>query len=129
MPLCISTRSKLPSQAWTNSHHVGGLAAEVLSAQKPLVRCRPLHAATAESRGKAKKCAEFLQPYRQRPETCTALARRLVSGALGVKLSTARQERAEERRLITIAREKKRQAALHKEAAWDGSLGQPLGDT
>ncbi|XP_037962570.2 coiled-coil domain-containing protein R3HCC1L isoform X2 [Plutella xylostella] len=105
------------------------IAAEVLSAQKPLVRCRPLHAATAESRGKAKKCAEFLQPYRQRPETCTALARRLVSGALGVKLSTARQERAEERRLITIAREKKRQAALHKEAAWDGSLGQPLGDT
>ncbi|KAG7294736.1 hypothetical protein JYU34_022904 [Plutella xylostella] len=102
---------------------------EVLSAQKPLVRCRPRHAATAESRGKAKKCAEFLQPYRQRPETCTALARRLVSGALGVKLSTARQERAEERRLITIAREKKRQAALHKEAAWDGSLGQPLGDT
>ncbi|KAJ0172094.1 hypothetical protein K1T71_012067 [Dendrolimus kikuchii] len=98
------------------------IAAEVLSAQRPLVRCRPLHAATLESRNKAKKCAEFLQPYRQRPETCTALARRLVSGALGVKLSTARQERAEERRLITIAREKKRQAALHKEAAWDGSL-------
>ncbi|KOB76746.1 Growth inhibition and differentiation-related protein 88-like protein, partial [Operophtera brumata] len=59
--------------------------------------CRPLHAATLESRNKAKKSAEFLQPYRQRPETCTALARRLVSGALGVKLSTARQERAEER--------------------------------
>ncbi|XP_049885640.1 uncharacterized protein LOC126380333 isoform X2 [Pectinophora gossypiella] len=98
------------------------IAAEVLSTQRQLARCRPLHAATLESRNKAKKCAEFLQPYRQRPETCTALARRLVSGALGVKLSTARQERAEERRLITIAREKKRQAALHKEAAWDGSL-------
>ncbi|XP_013139751.1 PREDICTED: uncharacterized protein LOC106104290 isoform X1 [Papilio polytes] len=98
------------------------IAAEVLSTQRPLARCRPLHAATLESRNKAKKCAEFLQPYRQRPETCTALARRLVSGALGVRLSTARQERAEERRLITIAREKKRQAALHKEAAWDGSL-------
>lgn len=39
-------------------------AAEVLSAQRPLVRCRPLHAATLESRNKAKKCAEFLQPYR-----------------------------------------------------------------
>lgn len=106
------------------------IAAEVLSTQRPLVRCRPLHAATLESRNKAKKCAEFLQPYRQRPETCTALARRLVSGALGVKLSTARQERAEERRLITIAREKKRQAALHKEAAWDGSLAnQSVADT
>ncbi|VVC96895.1 unnamed protein product [Leptidea sinapis] len=98
------------------------IAAEALSMQRPLVRCRPLHAATLESRNKAKKCAEFLQPYRQRPETCTALARRLVSGALGVRLSTARQERAEERRLISLAREKKRQAALHKEAAWDGSL-------
>ncbi|XP_030020721.1 uncharacterized protein LOC115440520 isoform X1 [Manduca sexta] len=98
------------------------IAAEVLSTQRTLAKCRPLHAATLESRNKAKKCAEFLQPYRQRPETCTALARRLVSGALGVRLTTARQERAEERRLITRAREKKRQAALHKEAAWDGSL-------
>lgn len=98
------------------------IAAEVLSTRRSLARCRPLHAATLESRNKAKKCAEFLQPYRQRPETCTALARRLVSGALGVRLSTARQERAEERRLITLAREKKRQAAMHKEAAWDGSL-------
>ncbi|XP_053616040.2 uncharacterized protein LOC128678481 [Plodia interpunctella] len=105
------------------------IAAEVLSAQRPLVRCRPLHAATLESRNKAKKCAEYLQPYRQRPETCTALARRLVSGALGVRLSTARQERDEERRIITKAREKKRQAALHKEAAWDGSLAnQSLAD-
>lgn len=98
------------------------IAAEVMLSDRPLVRCRPLHAATLESRNKAKKCAEFLQPYRQRPETCTALARRLVSGALGVKLSTAREERDEERRLITRAREKKRQAALHKEAAWEGSL-------
>ncbi|XP_069361758.1 R3H and coiled-coil domain-containing protein 1 isoform X1 [Maniola hyperantus] len=98
------------------------IAAEVLAAPRSLGRVRPLHAATLESRNKAKKCAEFLQPYRQRPETCTALARRLVSGALGVRLSTAQQERAEERRLITRAREKKRQAALHKEAAWDGSL-------
>ncbi|XP_045779430.1 coiled-coil domain-containing protein R3HCC1L isoform X1 [Maniola jurtina] len=98
------------------------IAAEALSAPRSLGRVRPLHAATLESRNKAKKCAEFLQPYRQRPETCTALARRLVSGALGVRLSTAQQERAEERRLITRAREKKRQAALHKEAAWDGSL-------
>ncbi|XP_039760278.1 R3H and coiled-coil domain-containing protein 1 [Pararge aegeria] len=98
------------------------IAAEVLAAPRSLARCRPLHAATLESRNKAKKCAEFLQPYRQRPETCTALARRLVSGALGVRLSTAPQERAEERRLLSRAREKKRQAALHKEAAWDGSL-------
>ncbi|KAM3962143.1 LOW QUALITY PROTEIN: uncharacterized protein ACR2FA_003828 [Aphomia sociella] len=105
------------------------IAAEVVASQRPMVKCRPLHAATLESRNKAKKCAEYLQPYRQRPETCTALARRLVSGALGVRLSTARQERDEERRLITLAREKKRQAALHKEAAWDGSLAnQSLAD-
>lgn len=98
------------------------IASEVLATQRTLAKCRPLHAATLESRNKAKKCAEFLQPYRQRPETCTALARRLVSTALGVRLSTARQERAEETKLLTRAREKKRQAALHKEAAWDGSL-------
>lgn len=29
-----------------------------------------------------RKCSNSLQPYRQRPETCAALARRLVSGKL-----------------------------------------------
>jgi len=71
----------------------------------PFVKLKPLAAATLESRLKAKKAgATSLQPYRQRPETCTALARRLVSGALGVKLPTAPEERENERRVLREAK-------------------------
>lgn len=70
----------------------------------PFVRLKPLTQATPESRAKAKKCALHLQPYRQRPETCAALARRLVTGALGVRLSTAREELENERRVLREAK-------------------------
>jgi hypothetical protein len=53
---------------------------------------------------KARRSAEFLQPYRARPETCAALARRLVTGALGVRLNTTREEREAERKLLNEAR-------------------------
>ena len=53
---------------------------------------------------KARRSAEFLQPYRARPETCVALARRLVGGALGVRLHTTREEREAERKLLKEAR-------------------------
>ncbi|KAH8302282.1 hypothetical protein KR044_004794 [Drosophila immigrans] len=81
------------------------IAAEVLTMGHPFVKLKPLAAATLESRLKAKKAgATSLQPYRQRPETCTALARRLVSGALGVKLPTAPEERENERRVLREAK-------------------------
>lgn len=82
-------------------------AAEVLTMGHPFVKLKPLAEATLESRLKAKKAgATSLQPYRQRPETCTALARRLVSGALGVKLPTAPEERENERRVLREAKGK-----------------------
>lgn len=79
-------------------------AAEVLAAHHPFVKTRPLHEATHESRMKARRSAEFLQPYRVRPETCPALARRLVTGALGVRLNTTREEREAERKILSEAR-------------------------
>ena len=70
----------------------------------PFVKLKPLTQSTEQSRSRAKKSALFLQPYRQRPETCAALARRLVTGALGVRLSTAREEREIERRVLKEAK-------------------------
>lgn len=70
------------------------------------MKTRPLSEATALSKTKARKTAEFLQPYRNRPETCAALARRLVTGALGVKLATARQEREHEKNVLREAKGK-----------------------
>lgn len=79
-------------------------AAEVLSTSHPFVLLKPLSEATAESRSRAKKCAGSLQPFRQRPETCAALARRLVSGALGVRLKTTPEEIENEKRVLREAK-------------------------
>uniref|UniRef100_A0A336LSR5 CSON015420 protein n=2 Tax=Culicoides sonorensis TaxID=179676 RepID=A0A336LSR5_CULSO len=95
------------------------IAAEVLSTNHAFVKLKPLKEATAESRNKAKKCSTSLQPYRQRPETCAALARRLVTGALGVRLKTAREERENERRILNEARERKLLAAKQSDEIWE----------
>ncbi|XP_017138096.1 R3H and coiled-coil domain-containing protein 1 [Drosophila miranda] len=96
------------------------IAAEVLTMGHPFVKLKPLAEATLESRVKAKKAgAVSLQPYRQRPETCTALARRLVSGALGVKLATAPEERENERRVLREAKERKLLAAKQRDEVWE----------
>lgn len=79
-------------------------AERVLNTSHAFVKLKPLTKATAESRARAKKNSLFLQPYRQRPETCAALARRLVTGALGVRLSSAREEREIERRVLKEAK-------------------------
>ncbi|CAD1473357.1 unnamed protein product, partial [Heterotrigona itama] len=95
---------------WVDDTHCLGVfssplvAAEVLASDHPFVKTRPLSEATALSKTKAKRSAEFLQPYRSRPETCAALARRLVTGALGVKLATARQEREHEKNILREAK-------------------------
>lgn len=77
-----------------------------MASDHPFVKTRPLSEATALSKTKARRSAEFLQPYRSRPETCAALARRLVTGALGVKLATARQEREHEKNILREAKGK-----------------------
>lgn len=82
------------------------LAAEVLASDHPFVKTRPLSEATPLSRSKAQKSSEFLQPYRARPETCAALARRLVTKSLGVRLATARQEREQEKIVLREAKGK-----------------------
>ncbi|XP_073841384.1 coiled-coil domain-containing protein R3HCC1L-like [Musca autumnalis] len=95
------------------------IAAEVLTMGHPFVVLKPLAEATLESRVKAKKCAASLQPYRPRPETCAALARRLVTGALGVRLKTAAAERENEKRVLREAKERKLLAAKQRDEAWE----------
>ncbi|KAG5345005.1 R3HCL protein, partial [Acromyrmex heyeri] len=113
---------------WVDDTHCLGVfsspfvAAQVLASNHPFVKTRPLSEATALSKTKARRSAEFLQPYRNRPETCAALARRLVTGALGVKLATARQEREHEKNILREAKEKKRLANKQREDVWEGII-------
>lgn len=113
---------------WVDDTHCLGVfssplvAAEVLASDHPVVKTRPLSEATALSKTKARRSSEFLQPYRNRPETCAALARRLVTGALGVKLATARQEREREKIVLREAKEKKKLANKQRDDAWEGVI-------
>ncbi|XP_033208229.1 coiled-coil domain-containing protein R3HCC1L isoform X2 [Belonocnema kinseyi] len=115
---------------WVDDTHCLGVfssprvAAEVLASDHPFVKTRPLSEATALSKTKARKGSEFLQPYRNRPETCAALARRLVTGALGVRLATARQEREREKIVLREAKEKKKLANKQRDDAWEGVIGE-----
>ncbi|XP_059474482.1 coiled-coil domain-containing protein R3HCC1L, partial [Neocloeon triangulifer] len=98
------------------------IAAEVLSMNHNLFSVRPLSQASAESKSKAKKCPQTLRPYRPRPETCSAMAKRLVSSALGVRLTTTKEEREKEKNLLKEAREKKRLAVKQSQDAWEGTI-------
>ncbi|XP_074100447.1 uncharacterized protein LOC141528339 isoform X1 [Cotesia typhae] len=115
---------------WVDDTHCLGVfssplvAAEVLASDHAFVKTRPLSEATALSKTKVKRSAEFLQPYRSRPETCAALARRLVTGALGVRLATARQEREHEKIVLREAKERRRLAAKQREDIWEGIIAQ-----
>lgn len=95
------------------------IAAEVLANGHTFVKLKPLAEATVESRSKARKCSSSLQPYRPRPETCAALARRLVTTALGVRLKTAPEERENEKRVLREAKERKLLAAKQREEIWE----------
>ncbi|KAH8275092.1 hypothetical protein KR018_011786 [Drosophila ironensis] len=92
------------------------IAAAVLSSGHPVLKAKPLAEATLESRWMAKNAERsFMLPYRRRPETCVAIARRMVAGALGVKLPMAQQERENELRVLRAAKERKMLAAKHPE--------------
>lgn len=67
----------------------------------PFVKTRPLRQAIAESRVKARS---LVLPPMERPKTCPALARRLVTGALGLRLPTASKEREAEKLVLKEAR-------------------------
>lgn len=108
---------------WVDNTHALGIfpspsiADEALNSALPFVSTRPLNQATTLSKEKAK---HIIFPTALRPKTCSALARRLVSGALGVKAVFTQAEREAEREILKQAREQKRLAAKQREAAWEG---------
>ncbi|XP_065344660.1 coiled-coil domain-containing protein R3HCC1L, partial [Cloeon dipterum] len=98
-------------------------AERVLATNHPLLKVRPLSQAIAETRMKAKKCPQFMRPYKPRPETCAAMAKRLVHSALGVRSNTTKEERDKEKAMLKTAREKRRLAQKQTVDAWEGNFG------
>ncbi|XP_069835019.1 coiled-coil domain-containing protein R3HCC1L isoform X1 [Dendropsophus ebraccatus] len=111
---------------WVDDTHALGVfsspitARDALTSKNPLVKVRPLSQATRASKAKARACADFLQPAKDRPETSAVLARRLVISALGVRSTQSRAEREAERKKLQEARERRHLEAKQREDAWEG---------
>ncbi|XP_056385458.1 coiled-coil domain-containing protein R3HCC1L [Hyla sarda] len=111
---------------WVDDTHALGVfsspitARDALSSKNPLVKVRPLSQATRSSRAKARSCADFLQPAKDRPETSAVLARRLVISALGVRSTQSKAEREAERKKLQEARARRHLEAKQREDAWEG---------
>uniref|UniRef100_A0A8D0E9T5 R3H domain and coiled-coil containing 1 like n=1 Tax=Salvator merianae TaxID=96440 RepID=A0A8D0E9T5_SALMN len=111
---------------WVDDTHALGIfsspitARDALSTKHLMVKTRPLSQGTRASKTKARAYAEFLQPAKERPETSAALARRLVTGALGVRSHQSKAEREAERKQLQAARERKRLEAKQRDDAWEG---------
>ncbi|CAH1392587.1 unnamed protein product [Nezara viridula] len=110
---------------WVDNNHALGIfpspiiADEVLSSGLPFVKIRSLNQATPQSKEKAKN---LILPSSSRPKTCSALARRLVSGALGLRAVFTQAEIQREKQMLKEAREQKRLAAKQRDAAWEGKF-------
>ncbi|XP_014665177.1 PREDICTED: coiled-coil domain-containing protein R3HCC1L-like, partial [Priapulus caudatus] len=111
---------------WVDDTHALGVfsspiaAAEALQMQHPLVQTKPLSEASKEARAKAKRSQEFIQPYKARPETSASVARRMVTGALGLRPNISREQREHERQKLREAKDKKKLDDKQRKDAWEG---------
>ncbi|XP_015367325.1 PREDICTED: R3H and coiled-coil domain-containing protein 1 [Diuraphis noxia] len=92
------------------------LADQALNTPLVLVKTRPLKNATKESKLRA---ASVVPLPATRPKTCTAMARRLVSSALGLKMNVPPDLINAERTLLANAKEKKIRDAQQKHSIWN----------
>ncbi|XP_052251553.1 uncharacterized protein LOC127858433 isoform X1 [Dreissena polymorpha] len=110
---------------WVDDTHALGIfnspvaAQDALNSVHPLLKTCPLTMASKQSKLKAKRCTEFLQPYKPRPETTAAAARRLVAGALGIATNVSKEKRDRERQQLKEAKEKRRQERTNREQIWE----------
>lgn len=76
---------------WVDNTHALGIfssesdALHALSICHPLLKVRSLAEGSKQARGKAIRCAEFIQPVKERPRTDCAVAKRMVTRALGLQ--------------------------------------------
>ncbi|XP_063767399.1 R3H and coiled-coil domain-containing protein 1 [Eleginops maclovinus] len=73
-----------------NTHALGVFSSETaalhaLSICHPMLKTRALTEASKKAKGKATRRAEFIQPVKERPRTDCAVARRMVTRALGLQ--------------------------------------------
>jgi len=97
---------------WVDDTHALGVfsssevAAEALAVRHPSIMTRPLNMATPQSKCKARSVLDELLPYKPRPVSCTAPARRLLQWALGSGMRVPEASKLENERLMEARRRK-----------------------
>lgn len=128
--ICLITHEPFDVK-WVDDTHALGVFSSELAAKNALsmrntgaaVRVRPLSEAFEGSRKKAKACVRYdiLSPFRERPETSSTVARRMVAGALGMKISVPKAVREDEVNRLKVAKDKKIRVVRRKEDVWEGN--------
>jgi len=75
------------------------IAAKALAVCHPNIKSRPISLASVQSKCKARAVSEYLLPFKPRPATCTAPARRLLQQALGSERKIPTASKADQDRL------------------------------
>ncbi|XP_078095736.1 uncharacterized protein LOC144510173 [Mustelus asterias] len=84
---------------WVDSTHALGIfscvdsASQALSVSHSQLKTRPLSEATKQSKLKVARSSEFLQPVKERAQTNTVIAKRLVFRALGLQMNERKGQR------------------------------------
>lgn len=113
---------------WVDDTHALGIfstgliASEALNVDHPFLKTRSLALATKSSKAKAMRITDALLPYKPRPATSASLARRLVSGALGLKVNISQEVREAEKQKLKDAKARKKLEAKQRVDAWEGTL-------
>jgi len=106
---------------WVDDTHALGVfssaevAAEALAMRHPNIKSRPLNMATAQSKCKARAVCEYLLPYKPRPATSTAPARRLLQWALGSDKKVPAASQVEQDRLRDAIKKKEEDRRRRRE--------------
>ncbi|XP_022661816.1 R3H and coiled-coil domain-containing protein 1-like isoform X1 [Varroa destructor] len=117
-----------PEIRWVDDEHALAVFSTTAAARNALnqtkdgiIKRRSLNEASESSKAKAREAGLEL-PHKPRPKTSSLIAKRLVSGALGIPVSMSREEREKEKLLHKEARERRRQAKQQeqqKKDTWD----------
>ncbi|XP_044256154.1 uncharacterized protein LOC123006064 [Tribolium madens] len=111
---------------WVDDTHallvLGSLsqAQKAVNMRNPLIKVRPMTAASAISMDVANK--SDLKPAMKRPPTNLQTARRLITTHLGTKSKLTKEQIAKEKQDLKNAREMKRLLKQNEKDAWEGKL-------
>ncbi|XP_003747035.1 R3H and coiled-coil domain-containing protein 1 [Galendromus occidentalis] len=109
---------------WVDDNHALALFTTSSAARHALqntkdgmIKRRPFSKASEQSKLKAKDIVQL--PAKARPQTSSLTAKRLVSGALGIRIPISKEEREKEKLQLKEAKEKRRLAKQQKKDAWE----------